>query len=493
MSRQPTLLYSVADVRAMDAVAINELGIDSYLLMTRAARAGANVVQDRFPTARRLLVVCGAGNNAGDGYLLARIAKDRGFDVTVCSLIDTRNLTGDAQRACQEYLDSGGQCTAFTEICPGDFDVTVDALLGTGLSRPVEGAFAATIERINHRANAVVSLDIPSGLHGDSGHALPVAVSADFTVTFVGRKTGLFTGEGPAYSGQVVYDSLEIPARVSTAFKAAARLLSDADAALALPPRDANAHKAQCGRVLLVAGGAGMPGAAVLAGSAALRAGAGLIKVACHPGNEMAIAMRPELMCQSVAESDMLMPLLEWCDIVAIGPGLGRDDWAEQMVSRCVGAGKPMVADADALYFLPQFSQRPPQLIITPHVGEAARLLDVTTASIQDDRFAACRRISTKYNAVCVLKGAGTVVCTKDSMLSVCDRGNPGMATAGTGDVLTGIVAGVYAQQPDETEALAAARAAVWVHAMAGDRASDRGERGLIASDLLESIRAFVN
>lgn len=484
----------MADVRAMDKVAIEEFGIDGYLLMTRAAQASVDVLADCFPTARSVLVVCGGGNNAGDGYCVARLARERGFAVTVCSLIDPELLRDDAARAWRDYCESGGKITDASAPDPADFDVVVDAILGTGVTRPVTGLFAETIERINRSGAAVLSLDIPSGLNGDTGFSGPVAINADVTVTFVALKTGLFTSAGQAHSGQVFFHDLEIPAAVAARFTPRAYRLHREQVQEALPPRHTAAHKGDFGRVLLVGGGAGMPGAALLAGSAALRSGAGLVKVACHPGNEHIVANRPELMCHALSGPRSLAPLLQWCDVLAIGPGLGRDNWAQELFEQCIDAGLPMVVDADALFFLRSQATRHEQMIITPHTGEAARLLGVSAHVIDEDRFAACRALSERYGGVCVLKGAGTVVCSASSPLFVCDRGNPGMATAGTGDVLTGVVAAVYAQQPDKTRgSLLAAQAGVWVHATAGDRAAAAGMRGMIAGDLLDHLRAVIN
>jgi NAD(P)H-hydrate epimerase len=488
MSRLPAAVHSAAEVRALDRYAIETQGIPGYTLMQRAAEAAFDLLLASWPGARRLLVVCGAGNNGGDGYVLARLAREAGLEVAVAALADPARLGGDAARACADFAAAGGATEAFTDALARNADVIVDALLGTGLDREVGGVLRDCIEVVNAAGRPVLALDLPSGLHADSGRVLGAAVRADRTITFVGLKTGLFLGEAAAHVGELSFAGLGVAAP-----EPPPRLLRLEPSLLhmLLPPRRRDAHKGDFGRVLVVGGGPGMPGAARLAGEACLRVGAGLVTVATRPEHVAAIvAGRPELMVRGIETAAELAPLLAAADVVALGPGLGRGDWARSMFAAAVAAEAPLVVDADALSLLAEAPQRRDDWVLTPHPGEAGRLLARETAGVQADRLAAVRELVARYGGVAVLKGAGTLVLRAGGTPWICDRGNPGMASAGMGDVLTGVIAGLLAQLG---EAESAAAAGVLVHALAGDRAAAAGERGLLAGDVTDALRACVN
>jgi NAD(P)H-hydrate epimerase len=316
------------------------------------------------------------------------------------------------------------------------------------------------------------------------------AIHADRTITFVGLKLGFYVGNGPDCTGVVMYDSLDLAPAAGKENTAAMRISEDALGDL-LPARRRTTHKGQQGHVLVVGGGPGMAGAARLAGEAALRVGAGLVTVATRPENVASIISgRPELICRGVESIEDLKPLLERADVLAIGPGLGTDPWATLMVESTIGYGKPAVVDADALNLIASTSRASDHWILTPHPGEAGRLLGVSSSEIQADRLSAARAIAARYGGVVVLKGAGTLVVCRDDLPCICDQGNPGMASPGMGDVLTGVIAGIAAQTADLA---GAARAGVLVHAMAGDMAARRGERGLLATDLFTYLPICVN
>jgi ADP-dependent NAD(P)H-hydrate dehydratase / NAD(P)H-hydrate epimerase len=476
-------------VRDLDRRAIHELGIPGYELMTRAGHATLNALRARWPATSSLSVLCGPGNNGGDGYVVARVARAQGLRVHVVALGDPSQLSGDARHAYDDFVAAGGHCEPWSSALLGS-DAIVDALYGTGLARSVTGDAATVIEAVNASGRPVVAVDIPSGLHADSGAVLGTAVRASLTVTFIGRKLGHYLGEGPEHVGHIVFESLQVPADTFAVAMPQARLLDEADVREALPRRRRVAHKGDYGHVLVIGGGPGMPGAARLAGEAALRAGAGLVTLAVHPDNAGVIAARPELMCVATRTTADLALAMSRATIVAVGPGLGQADWARELFETAIGSGKPLVVDADALNLLAAAPRRSDCWVLTPHPGEAARLLGATSAGVQSDRLSAARELQLRYGGAVVLKGAGTVVHGAVGVPGICDRGNPGMAAGGMGDVLTGVIAGIAAQC---TNLDLAARAGVFVHAQAGDLAARRGERGLLASDVLDQVRACVN
>jgi NAD(P)H-hydrate epimerase len=488
----PIALYSTAQVRALDAHAIKELGIPGYVLMKRAGEAALRFLRTRWPMAHRIVIVCGKGNNAGDGYVLGRFAHAAGLTVTLLSAVSPEQLGGDAKLAYEDFKASGGQVHAFAPELLGQGDVIVDALLGTGLKGGVREDLGRVIERINLSGRPVFAIDVPSGLDSDTGIPLGHTVRADCTITFVGLKTGLFIGDGPEYTGTVYFDDLEIAAPPASEFKPGLERIVDSEIQRALPRRARAAHKGNFGRVLIIGSGIGMPGATRLSGEACLRVGAGLVTVAVAPENVAAISSgRPELICLALTHVDVLEEAIERAEIIAIGPGLGRTQWASDALQAVLATDKPLVVDADALNLIAEAGAPPRHnWILTPHPGEAGRLLDISTEEIQADRLSALDRLVARYGGTVVLKGAGTVVGTKGRIPALCERGNPGMASAGTGDVLTGAVAGILAQCRDTW---LAARVGVLVHAMAGDAAARTGERGLIASDIARELHNCVN
>lgn len=494
MSSFPLTIHSAEQVRSLDRFAIDTLGIPGYTLMCRAAEGALGALKQHWSRARRIVIVCGPGNNGGDGYCLARLAQDAGLDVRVIAVTSTEDLRGDALRAFQDYRDAGGSAVSWNSAHVSDADVIVDAILGTGLSRPVSEGIAAVIASLNSSGIPILSIDIPSGLHADSGAVLGDAIHAAATITFIGLKLGFYLGDGPNHIGLLLFDSLALPAQAFSHAIPSATRIDALQIQHALPPRVRTAHKGMHGDVLIVGGGVGMAGAARLAGEAALRSGAGRVTVATHPQNVAAIVSgRPELMCRGVETSEALQSLLERADVLAIGPGLGQDAWARQMWDVVSSADLPAVVDADALNLLAQDPSRwkRQHSVLTPHPGEASRLLGSATGVVQNDRLAAARVLAERYASVAILKGACSIVAAAGRVPAICDRGNPGMASPGMGDVLTGVIAGLLAQLKD---AWLAAQVGVWVHASAGDKAAARrGERGLIASDLFEYLGSCVN
>ncbi|MFK8015604.1 MAG: NAD(P)H-hydrate dehydratase [Gammaproteobacteria bacterium] len=491
MKKLPSHLYLAADVRELDRLAIEEKQIPGYTLMVRAGQKLLATVDRHFAQARRIVVLCGAGNNGGDGYVLARMAQARGLEVDVVALSDPARLKGDAALACATFREAGGTTLEWSGKRLERADLIVDAIVGIGLTRPLGGAVATVVQAVNASRIPVLAVDIPTGLQADTGEQLGDTINAQVTATFVGLKVGLFQGAGPACAGLIEFDDLGVGLALADRVKPVAQRISVDGLRRVLPPRARQTHKGNFGHVLVIGGGVGMPGAARLAGEGALRAGAGRVTVATCPENVSAIASgRPELMVQGVSEPAQIGSLLSRVDVVAIGPGLGRDGWAQGLLRTVEASGLPMIIDADALALIAANPRVRRDVVLTPHPGEAATLLGCDIKAIQRDRRAAVAALCDRYGGVVALKGSGTFVMCKGDVPWLCERGNPGMATAGMGDVLTGIIAGIAGQCGDLYDA---ARAGVLAHALAGDRAAQHGERGMYASDLLAQLRAVIN
>jgi NAD(P)H-hydrate epimerase len=487
MQKLPITLYRTTQVRELDRIAIQERGISGFDLMSRAGYEVFQCIRNKWPDTQSVAVFCGAGNNAGDGYIIARLALEAGLKVSVYSLSDPVNLKGDALTAYRNFVEEKGTAIPFQGEEVIDADVMVDALLGTGLDRPVTGLYALAIQIINKSPAHVVAVDSPSGLNADTGNVMGCAVKADCTVMFIGLKQGLFTGHAANYCGEIFYVSLAVPDAIFQAVSASAiRVIKTP-----LPRRDRCSHKGNYGHVLIVGGDWGYSGAARLAGEAALRVGAGLVSVATRTEHAGLMNLnRPELMCHGVSSAAQLALLLEKASVVVVGPGLGQSDWAKELFMATIKAQKPLIIDADGLNLLARSPVTNPDWILTPHPGEAARLLSCSTAEIQQDRFASVSAIRAKYDGIAILKGAGTLIACRDE-IAVSTTGNPGMASGGMGDVLSGVIAGLLAQGLSLKNA---AQQGVYLHGLAADLAAEKdGERGLLASDLMPYLRVLVN
>ncbi|NQD38952.1 NAD(P)H-hydrate dehydratase [Permianibacter sp. IMCC34836] len=483
--RPATVLELEATVAELD-------GIPTGTLMERAGAAAFVVLRQRWPQAKRLVVVCGRGNNAGDGYVLARLGHDAGLQVSVLQLLGERKDSGDAARALARLPVTPH---AFEPGLLADADVIVDALFGIGLRGHPNAAASTVIAAINASHKPVLALDIPSGLDAETGAGASTAVHATVTTTFIARKPGLLTGRAIEAVGDLHCCALDLPASSLATAHAVAEHLALADLRTRLPHRRRASHKGDHGHVLVIGGAAGMGGAARLAGEAALRSGAGLVSVYCHRDYQSGLlAARPELMVtgfDGAPDGAALTPLVQRADVLVVGPGLSTAGWAGPLLEALIHTGKPLLLDADGLNALahrPATSTPLPQLILTPHPGEAGRLLGISTAEVEVDRYAAANALQARYGGVIVLKGAGTIV-TDGERTSVIAGGNPGMASGGMGDVLAGVIGALRGQG---FSAYDAARLGVALHAWAGDQAVAKrgGERGLLASDLFEFFSA---
>ncbi len=504
MQKLPSELYSVASVLQLEQLAIEQYGISSYTLMRRAGQAVVDVIHQQFPVDgfdadKTILLLCGAGNNAGDGYVIARLLKQLGYPVIVVSLIAGEKLKTAARQAYVHWLECG-EVQSFEPALLEHAELIVDALLGTGLARDVSGEWATLINAVNHAGKqsgkTIVAVDVPSGLNASSGVIAGTAIRADYTVSFIGLKTGLFTGSGKACCGEIFFHNLSIPMAAYAEIKAEVHLLNNLLPPL-FAPRQHDSHKNQFGHVLVVGGNTFMAGAVILTAKAALRSGAGLVSVFTRAEHITAInAVCPEIMVVSgKASQHEFIPdkLLQRVSHIVIGPGLGNDAWAKQCLAQVLQTDKTLVLDADALNLIAeQGLQLNQNCVLTPHPGEAARLLGLSTSSIAEDRFSAIKAIHHQYvrdaHAAIILKGSGSLIYDSER-LAVCPWGNPAMATAGMGDVLSGIVAAFLAQGLAIGQA---AETAVLAHALAGDKAAQGMTRGLLASDVIDAIPAFL-
>ena len=487
MQNLPIKLYRAAQVRELERIALYECGIPGFDLMSRAGQEVSQCIVKLWPDARSVAVFCGSGNNAGDGYIVAGLLLAAALKVCIYTVSDTDKLTGDAELAYQAYIKAGGTVTLFEVDQVVNADVLVDALLGTGLDRQVTGLYAAAIQTINAHSAPVIAVDIPSGLNADTGAVMGCVVKAYCTVTFIGLKQGLFTGQAAEYCGEIFYAQLGVPDEVYAGVNATATRIVKT----CLPRRNRCAHKGSCGHVLIVGGELGYSGAAKMAGEAALRVGAGLVSIATRAAHSGLMNQnRPELMVHGVESVEQFLALLEKASVVVVGPGLGQSDWAKMLFTAAIREKKLLVIDADGLNLLAKAPITKANWILTPHPGEAGRLLACASADIQQDRYAAVLSIQANYGGIAILKGAGTLIAS-EHQLAVSNTGNPGMATGGMGDVLVGVIAGLLAQGLSLQDAT---QQGVYNHGLAADLAAEQhGERGLLASDLMPYLRQLVN
>lgn len=473
-------LYTAGQTRELDRLTIADGKVPGYALMCAAGGFACEQLQQQWPECHSILVLCGKGNNGGDGYQVAELARQAGMMVTLVSVCDPEELVGDAWQAyenCQVDVQIG-----VAELPSAKVDIVVDALLGTGLSGGVRGVYADWIEQINQSATPVLAIDIPSGLCADTGRVLGTAVQAQVTATFIGRKQGMYTGQARNHCGSIRFADLGVRKSVYSQVAPEAGLLTSEQAPALLPTRTAASYKTQHGHVFVVGGDTGIFGAAVLAGQGAARAGAGLISVYTQPEQGPYVTMaQPELM--------LVRDNWQQADVLVVGPGLGQAEFGQSAWQHCLTMHKPMVVDADGLNLLAAKPLQRDNWILTPHPGEAGRLLGVAAAQIEVDRFAAVRKLQQAYGGVIILKGAGSVICGPDGHVHVLDVGNAGMASGGMGDVLAGVCGAMLAQGLDVLEA---AKLGAWLHSKAADLAAKDGQRGMLASDLLPYIRRLL-
>jgi hydroxyethylthiazole kinase-like uncharacterized protein yjeF len=521
-------LHTSEQTRQIDQQAINS-GISGYALMQRAASAALRVIRQRWPQRRELIVFCGGGNNGGDGYEIARQARADGLSVQIFALTAPDALQGDAALAAQAALAADVPCKVFDlsdathwiSSCRLQHTVLVDALLGIGCKGALRPLVSQAVDLINQLEAPVLSIDVPTGICADSGHAEQQAVMADICLMVVARKQGLYTGMAPAFAGDLLFDDLGVAQALTFPLPTVPASARGIDSRILRTPallRSPAAHKGHSGHVLVVGGDQGYGGAAMMAAQAAARSGAGTVSLLTRSAHTGAMLTRcPEVMAHGVDDwqgdaAERALQLIQRASVIVLGPGLGRSVWSHALlhtvISRAVQWRIPLVLDADALNLLAaqqtDWEELAPaaqraQWILTPHPGEAGRLLQCDTAQVSTDRFQAVSKIQTLSGCVVILKGAGSLLAfpSGHAVIDICLEGNPGMASGGMGDVLSGICGAMLAlgrSAPVRFDAADAARFAVCAHGEAGDIAAARiGQRGLLATDLLEFLPGLLS
>ncbi|KKY83672.1 carbohydrate kinase [Enterobacter cloacae] len=486
----PHSIWPADDLRRAEKEAADSLGITLYELMQRAGEAAFTVAREAWPDAAHWLILCGHGNNGGDGYVVARLALAAGFSVTLLALESDNPLPEEAQAARDAWLNAGGVIHAPDVCWPEEVDLIIDGLLGTGLRSAPRDPVAALIDHANANPAPVMALDIPSGLLAQTGATPGAVIQAARTVTFIALKPGLLTGKARDVVGKLHHNALGLDAWLAGQETAMTRFeasqLSDW-----LAPRRATSQKGDHGKLVIIGGDHGTAGAIRMTGEAALRAGAGLVRVLTRAENiAPIITARPELMLHELT-AHSLEESLAWADVVVIGPGLGQQAWGKQALQKVENVRKPMLWDADALNLLAINPDKRHNRILTPHPGEAARLLNCSIAEIESDRLLSAQRLVQRYGGVVVLKGAGTVVACESGALGIVDAGNAGMASGGMGDVLSGIIGALLGQKLPLYDAACAGCVA---HGAAADKlAVQYGTRGMLATDLFDTLRRVVN
>ncbi|MEQ1793036.1 MAG: NAD(P)H-hydrate dehydratase [Nitrospira sp.] len=503
-------LVTAAQMQALDRRTIDEARVPGTTLMERAGAGIVACLQQQIGPLRgkTVTILCGKGNNGGDGFVVARLLHKQRAKVQVLTMASAKDLSRDAGTMYRQLLRTAGKTvvkpfSSASQTILGSSDVIIDALLGTGLAAPVTGLYAEAIESINQAKRLTIAVDLPSGIQADTGAVLGRAVRADLTVTFGLPKLGLFQNQGIDHSGRVEIVDIGIPSAYVDAVGSRIQLITAPFVRTALPPRRRSSHKGTFGHAGIIAGSVGKTGAAAMSAQAALRIGAGLVTVAIPASvndvleskllEVMTIPM-PDTKARTLSRTalDRLKDFIAVRTAVAIGPGLSTHPETVELVQALVRQlDRPSVLDADALNALAGRAALltectiPP--ILTPHPGEMARLVtESSSQSVNEDRIGTATRFARERGCYVVLKGARTVIARPDGMVAICPTGNPGMATAGTGDVLTGMIVGLLAQGLASWEA---ACAATYVHGLAGDLAAEAvGQTSLMAGDVLDHI-----
>lgn len=495
----PTALYSVAEIRDIEHAALAAL--PAFTLMQRAGRAASDLARDILgeqPGEHRVLALAGPGNNGGDALEAAANLAYANFDVTVLMFADADKLSSDAKQAHLHAMHAGVKfddtINAADALKSAPWSLIIDGLFGIGLARAIAPSLHGIVELLNSLNYRVLALDVPSGLNADTGTivgAPGIAVRASHTITFIGNKPGLHTGHGHDYAGKVSVVSLDIEPQYFT--PAHARLITPDSFAGALRKRPHNSHKGSYGDVIVVGGAHGMSGAAILAATAAAKCGAGRVFAAFLERPPAYDPLHPELMCRLAKDLDLAT------GTIIVGPGLGTSASAQDLVSKVLNTDVPIVVDADALNLIAseedlqqQLAKRKSPTLLTPHPLEAARLLASTAAQVQLDRLVAARSLAHRFNAVVILKGSGSIIARPDGETAINTTGNSGLATAGSGDVLSGICGALMAQH---LETWTVALNATWLHGHAADQlvAQGTGPIGLTASELIPVVRTALN
>ena len=497
-------LYTSQETKKLDSLAIRSQKVPAFTLMQRASEFSFNVLLNNWPNTKKVFVFCGKGNNAGDGYLISHLAKEMGLESFIIQASPSNKISGASKKAFHLALESKVKripISAFKKKSLKD-SVIVDALLGIGIKGNVRSNVSKLILEINKKTTntPVLSVDIPSGICSNTGINLGVHIQADVTATFVGRKRGCFTSTGRTASGNVVFNDLGLSSSLKSQIKTNCYLLDTEKSLLKLKNRKGDAHKGDFGHVLVIGGDKGFGGAAILASKAAVFSGAGLVSLATRSIHvEAALSSCPELMVNGIESGQDVEEILAKSTVVVLGPGLGQSAWSEQMLQRTFMEARkrnlPVVLDADGLNLLTKLklkSGNPRKMVITPHPGEAARLVNKEVNKIQEDRFKSVTALEKKFGSVSVLKGSGSLICYKRNgkqRIGVCEAGNPGMAKGGMGDVLAGLIGSFLSQGLSLVEAT---EVAVDLHSKSADIASLELGMTITPTDVIRNIRYFL-
>lgn len=485
-------------MKAADRYTIDVLGIPSLELMERAAESCVQIMEAEGIDLSKICVICGSGNNGGDGFAIARMLKEKKLDVELVFIGKEVSCTEETRRQMQLFQKVGGRISNTYE--EKEYSVIVDAIFGVGLSRPIEGKYFEIIESLNRSKAVRVAVDIPSGISADTGCVMGTAVRADLTVTFQKRKLGLIFYPGCEYAGRVFIADIGICTEkmeedAETVFSYEPSLFSEL-----LPERKPDSHKGTYGKVLIIAGSKGMAGAAYLNALSAYRTGAGLVQIYTVEENRMILQqLLPEAIITAYDSYDEeeVRGLLTWADVVCIGSGIGVNECSEKILEMVVkNVQVPCVVDADGLNILaghPQYLEgiSAGQFVFTPHLKEMSRLTRIDVETLKSRRIDAARAFAEKYPVVCVMKDARTVVACAGRQTYVNISGNAAMAKAGSGDVLAGIITGLLAQGKDCFEG---ACIGVLLHGIAGDAAKvEKGSYSVLARELADGIAAVLS
>ena len=475
-----------------DNYTINEIGIPSMVLMERAALAFVDVMERERLNLKKVLVYCGSGNNGGDGFAIARLLKEKGYDARTFFAGHETSMSADCRRQ-RQIAENCGVPMVTTEDSE-EYTTIVDAVFGVGLNREITGDYRDFIDKMNAHRGTKAAVDIPSGICSVTGKVLGTAFLADLTVTFQCEKLGCILHPGHLYAGKTVTVEIGISRKIFEKENALCYTYERKDLPGLLPPRKPNSHKGTYGKVLMITGSTGMSGAAYLSAKAAYTSGAGLVQIYTSEDNRVILQqLLPEAIISTYTEfeEEKLKRLLAWADVVGIGCGLGQNSISEQILKTTLTEVKvPCVVDADGLNLLgchlELLKQQESPIVLTPHMKEMSGLLGCSVAELAEDRFAKAKAFAEKYGVVCVLKDARTIVVKREHPVFVNTAGNSSMAKAGSGDVLAGVIAGLLAQHMEPYDAAACG---VYLHACGGDEAKVmKGSYSVLAEDLIAGI-----
>lgn len=478
-------IYTNKEAKAIDTHAIQTVGIPSLVLMEKAAMTVAAVLMERESRERRILAVCGSGNNGGDGVAVARILHQQGYKTAVTVIGQSEHMTEEMKKQLEIAVNCHVPVLPTTAITDGQFDIMLDGIFGIGLSREVEGIYEQMIDAMNESGADLYALDVPSGIHAGTGAVLGTAIRAKCTITFGVNKMGLVLHPGCEYAGEVIVGDIGFPKESVNSIEASAYHYEPSDLSVLLPVRPVRSHKGTFGRVLVVAGCETMSGACYLAAKAAYAMGAGLVKVVSAADNrEILLSSLPEIL---FAVRDEIAEAVDWADAIVVGPGLGLTDEAEELVRYVIeNSPVPTVIDGDGIRLCRNITDSlTDNFILTPHVKEMSYLTGASVSELQQDIPGTTRKAADEWECILVQKDAKTAVSDgKECYINV--SGNNGMATGGSGDVLSGIIGGLLGQG---LEPFDAAKLGVYLHGLSGDAmAMEKGVYSLMASDLITGL-----